>query len=118
MDANAILRYVLDDIEEQADEVESAIDEGAFTVGEVIAEVVYVLHKIYKFEREDIRRALTDLLDEIDIADKPIVKDALLHYSETSLDYVDCVLIARARIMKDSILTFDKKLKKRLEKVA
>jgi len=43
LDANAILRYLLDDIDEQATIVAAAIESGAETLPEVLAEVVYVL---------------------------------------------------------------------------
>ena len=53
LDANAILRYILDDIKEQADIVqEILLNEEVLILPEVIAEVVYVMHKIYKIPRE------------------------------------------------------------------
>jgi predicted nucleic acid-binding protein len=46
LDANAILRYVIDDIKEQADAVENILqDNDVLILPEVMAEVVYVLTK-------------------------------------------------------------------------
>ena len=42
LDANALLRYLLNDNQEQAVVVRDAVLEGAFTVPEVLCEVVYV----------------------------------------------------------------------------
>ena len=110
LDANAILRYLLNDIPDQASEVEQ-------TIGEVIAEVVYVLQGVYKLERSETTNALVVFLDEIDIADKPVVKEALHEYAATSLDYVDCVLYSRAKLLGENILSFDKKLNKKISEI-
>ena len=117
LDANAILRYLLNDIPDQASEVEQAINHSSFTIGEVIAEVVYVLQGVYKLERSETTNALVVFLDEIDIADKPVVKEALHEYAATSLDYVDCVLYSRAKLLGETILSFDKKLNKKISEI-
>ena len=117
LDADTILRYLLNDIPDQASETQQEIDKGAFTIGEVIAEVVYVLQGVYQLGRKDICTALTLFLDEINIQDKPVLKDALSEFENSSLDYVDCVLISRKKLLKDRILSFDKKLNKRLSQV-
>jgi len=53
IDANIILRYLLRDIEEQYIVACKIIDNGCCTTTEVIAEVVYVLLKVYKVQRTD-----------------------------------------------------------------
>ena len=110
LDANAILRYLLDDIPEQADIAAQAIEDGASTIPEVMAEVVYVLFGVYNIDRLSIASTLKDLLEEIAISDKPVVKSAFDLYAKSKLDYVDCTLIARARLLGEDILSFDKKL--------
>ena len=47
LDANAIMRFLLNDIPEQADKTANVIYDGAFTKEIVIAEVVYVLSGVY-----------------------------------------------------------------------
>ena len=115
LDASAVLRWLLDDIPEQADIVEKAITEGAHTVPEVMAEVVYVLQGVYRLNRTETADALLSLLEEINIHEKPVIKEALRVYAETGLDYVDCVLTARAKVLQESVLTFDRKLNNRLK---
>ncbi|MBR2676832.1 MAG: PIN domain-containing protein [Solobacterium sp.] len=116
LDANAILRYLLNDIEEQAETVEKAIKNGAYTIPEVMAEVVYVLSGVYECERKEIADTIRVLLDEIDISDKPVILSALDLFGSTNLDYVDCILVARAVVLNENVLTFDKKLTKQILK--
>ena len=111
LDANAILRYLLNDIEEQAECVEEAIRSGAGT----IPEVVYVLTGVYQCGRKEIADTLSVFLKEIDLVDKPVVMQALVYYHTSNLDYVDCILAARADVLKDDILTFDRKLNRMIQ---
>ena len=111
LDANAILRYLLNDIEEQAECVEEAIRSGAGT----IPKVVYVLTGVYQCGRKEIADTLSVFLKEIDLVDKPVVMQALVYYHTSNLDYVDCILAARADVLKDDILTFDRKLNRMIQ---
>lgn len=77
IDANVILRYLLNDIEEMANEAEKIIKFGAFTLPEVIAEVVYVLKSVYKVSREEISTAILEILQEIDIEHKNTMIEAV-----------------------------------------
>ena len=54
IDANVILRYLLKDVDDVAEESSRIIERGAFTISEVLAEVVYVLMKVYYVERQEI----------------------------------------------------------------
>ena len=114
IDANVILRYLLGDHPQMSEKAKKVIEAGAFTLPEVLAEVVYVLKGIYKVERAEIAKVLIDFLDEISIENQETVCEALSLFSETSLDFVDCVLIARHRILGDEVVSFDKKLSKRV----
>ena len=116
LDANVILRYLLNDIPEQAAIAESAIKEGAFTLPEVLCEVVYVLSGVYNISRADIKAAIIKLLSEINIQYKPVMELALALYAERNIDFVDSILIARAKILGDNVVTFDKKVKFLLNK--
>lgn len=114
IDANVIIRYLLNDIKEQADEAEKIIDSGAFTLPEIIAEVVYVLKNVYAMPREEIANCVMSVLAQIDIENKHVMFRTLQIYSQTSFDFVDCELIARVEILGDKVFTFDKKLARRL----
>ena len=114
IDANVILRYLLGDHPQMSEEARQVIEDGAFTLPEVIAEVVYVLKGVYHIERDEIGRTLIEFLDEVFVENQDAVYEALSLFSETSLDFVDCILIARHRILGDDVGSFDKKLNKML----
>lgn len=114
IDANVILRYLLGDHPQISAEAQTVIDNGAFTLTEVIAEVVYVLKGVYKIEREEIGRTLIDFLDEVAVENQEVICEALALFSESSLDFVDCILVARHRVLGDEVVSFDKKLNKLL----
>ena len=118
LDTNAILRYLLGDIKEQQLKTKEVIDAGAFTLPEVLAEVVYVLTGYYEEARETVYDSLTDLLDDVHIEHKEVISEALTLYRDTSLDFVDCVLIGRNHVLGDDVFSFDKKLNKRLVSVS
>jgi predicted nucleic-acid-binding protein len=65
-------------------------------------------------KRDVIAQTLTDIsdLDNIRIAQKPVVLHALGVYVATTLDWVDCLLMGYAKENGHTISTFDKKLQK------
>ena len=61
-DANIILRYLLDDDEELSAKAAEIIEQNELTIpNEVFAEIVYVLEKVYKIEREEISNILIEI---------------------------------------------------------
>lgn len=99
LDANIILRYLLNDNEKLADEAEKIIRGGTAQVTiEVIAEVVYVLKGVYSIERETIKSSLVDFLSEVQTAEPEVMNLGLKTYSEHNLDFVDCILYAYNRV--------------------
>ena len=65
IDANIILRYLLNDNPEMSEKAKEIINDGAFTIPEVMAEVIYVLKGVYKVERQEISDVLQEFLKEI-----------------------------------------------------
>lgn len=116
IDANVILRYLLNDVEEMAKKSAEIINAGAFTLPEVIAEVIYVLKSVYKVERGEISNAILKILEEIEVERKNIVIESVKIFSETNLDFVDCILIAYNRLENFEVFSFDKKLNNKLKK--
>ena len=110
IDANAILRYLLNDVESMAAESAQVIKNGAFTIPEVLAEVVYVLMKVYHVERQEISKVLIIFLNSIEINRKDIMIKALEIFADTNLDFVDCILISYNKTDSVEIFSFDKKL--------
>lgn len=105
-----MLRYLLNDHAEMSPEAKRVINNGAYTTVEVLSEVVYVLNGVYKANRQEIYEWLCCLLDDVLIENKKSILCALRVYGETSLDFVDCILIGYNRILGRSIFSFDKKL--------
>ena len=110
LDANVILRYLLNDIPEQAEESRKTILAGAATTIEVLAEVVYVLSGLYGADRTIISDTLSAFIQEIDLPNKAAVRYAFKVFRSTRLDFVDCVLVGYHHVMGMDIMTFDKKL--------
>ena len=117
LDANAVLRYLLEDIQEQADEVAEAVACGAEVTVEVLAECVYVLSGVYEVPRSAIAESLGLLLDEVACRRGNAAAAALGLYAGSSFDFVDCVLAVEHDISSRPVLTFDKKLRQLLKLV-
>lgn len=115
LDTNAILRFILQDNQEQANFVEEQMLQNKFLIPmEVIAEIVYVLSRVYKIDRESIRQLVGNILylPNAIIPCKQIAESALQLYALENLDFVDCILISYAKTENYKIISFDKKLNK------
>lgn len=113
LDANALLRYILCDNMEQAERAKAAVDEGAFTIPEVLCECVYVLQgRYYRFERAEVAETLLSVLDDVECERMGAMRRALELYGGNNLDFVDCILAASVESEGWELLTFDKKLAK------
>lgn len=119
VDANVVLRYLLNDVPEQAEYAASIIEGEAVTIpNEVLAEVVYVLSGVYGAGREHIAQSLRELLSyrTVRCPDTPAALTALEHYESTRLDFVDCLLIGTAASGAE-VVTFDTELSAALKKI-
>lgn len=116
VDTNVILRYLIHDVESQQKEVDELIESGVATIPEVLPEVVYVLRKFYKVDRQKTSEALLRILDEIEVAHKPVMIHAAKLYSATNLDFVDCILIGYHNVENVEVFTLDKDLNKLLKR--
>ncbi|WP_270168162.1 PIN domain-containing protein [Paenibacillus sp. SYP-B4298] len=119
-DANVILRYLLQDVVQFIEPAKDKIENHyIFIPNEVIAEVVYVLEKVYKVERVNIFDALQNLLTYSNITthDKNMLIEALKVYSEIKIDFVDSLLFAYSKIGGHTVFTFDKKLNQMLDEL-
>ena len=117
-DANIILRYLLNDTEELAEKATRILENNVvFIPNEVIAEIVYVLEKVYKVKNDEISDTLKNLFlyENLKVADLDVIEEALNLYGKRKLDFVDTLLYAYHEIKGYEIYTFDKKLNKLLE---
>ena len=114
IDANVIIRCILNDCPEMTAKAVEIIDAGAYTKPEILAEVVYVLQKVYSVQRPEIRNMLNKILEVVSCTEKECVIFAMDLYASVSLDFVDCLLIAYHKVNNENIFSFDKKLNKHL----
>ena len=115
LDANMILRYIIDDNHEMADEVQNIIQNyPVLLLPEVIAEVVFVMNSFYKKQHSEIAEGIFIFMEECDMRTNcgNVLIRGLRFYQETSLDFVDCLLCAYHTEENYEICTSDKKLKK------
>jgi predicted nucleic-acid-binding protein len=77
VDANIILRYLLQDDDKMFQESKRIIENGAEALPEVLAEVVYVLMKVYAVGRHEISEALRTMLSEVQVNNSAVIDKAL-----------------------------------------
>lgn len=120
IDANIILRFLRSDdtlLFERATSLFTDAQNGKLScyVDEVtVAEVVWVLTSVYKTKREDIARSLETLLAQEWVVNprKNTLLRAIAFYRMSTLNYVDCWLLAVVEEKGTTLETFDKKMKK------
>ncbi|MDL1893557.1 type II toxin-antitoxin system VapC family toxin [Sphingobacteriales bacterium CHB3] len=118
VDANVILRYLLNDNESLASRAATVIEStDVFVPFEVIAEVVYVLLHVYNVPRRKVYATLRKLLDfrNIQTTDAVVLEQGLRFFASSRLDFVDCLLFAYNHVHGHQVHTFDKRLKKLLK---
>lgn len=85
---------------------------------EVMAEVCYVLEGLYQVSREDIISSFRKLNNDIIILYADVLLRALEIFDKIpKLDLVDCLLYGYKKKKGINIITFDKKLQKKLENI-
>jgi predicted nucleic-acid-binding protein len=120
VDANVILRYLLNDKYDLSLKAASIVEENAFIPTEVIAEVVYVLEKIYKVSRSEISGILLQMVSmpSIIVSEISIIRMAFDLYAGKRIDFVDALLAGYSTLPGVEVFTFDKKLKKIISSLA
>lgn len=120
IDANVIVRFLTADHEEhfqkakeillkiEAREMEAEILDG------VLAEVYFVLLKVYGLPKQSIIKDLKTILslDGIVGDNKIILFEALSILERKNIDFVDALICAKAKLQNYDILSFDNDLKK------
>ena len=113
VDANVILRFLLNDDAEMAEQAKKVISGQKVTLRhEVIAEIVYVLQKIYGLPRGEISTVLTQFisLENVETEHMDVLSEAFRVFARKNLDFVDCLLYAFNSIKNYSVFSFDKGL--------
>ena len=117
-DTNVILRYLLNDHQEHFRHANDFFDkvfsgeQPALILESVVAECLYVLLKAYSVPKEDAAHSLIELLRYKGIVNKEKQEliSALNLFEKTGLDFVDCVVLAKAGASKFEVFTFDKQM--------
>lgn len=119
LDANAVLRFLLQDIEEQFQQVKNIVKrDRCYVTLEVMAEVCYVLEGLYKVSRKDIADNFRRLNYDVTILNVDVFLRALEIYDKPpKLDFVDCLLYGYKMERGIDIVTFDKQLMKQLRNI-
>ena len=121
IDANALLRYLLNDLPDQADRVERLLDEAErgelrlITHAHIVAELVWVLSSYYKVPRERVRQQVEAIVHTpgLEVDEHALVLSALRDFAEKNVDYIDAYTVAwmRARGINE-LASFDKHFKR------
>jgi predicted nucleic-acid-binding protein len=118
LDTNAVIRFILANDELLSSEIAVLINTTSCIVPiEVIAEVVYNLRDKYFMDRSEISERLKEfiLFKENMVAETNTVRFALNLFASSKLDFVDCILVAYARINGNLVFTLDDELNKQLQ---
>jgi len=116
LDANVIIRFLTRDHEDYYQksfkifqDIESGKTE-AMLMDFILAEVVYVLKRIYKHEKREISSALKKLLlyNHLYTESKLITFEALEIYADKNIDFADAMLCAKHKLEGFEIISFDK----------
>jgi len=96
-DTNLFLRYLTNDVPQQADAVERLLRQAA--AGEiilvvnslVIAEIVWVLESFYHLSRDDVRSKVMAILNTpgLEVPEANLVLQAITWYAEQNVDFID-----------------------------
>lgn len=121
-DTNFILRYLLRDNEAHFVEAAEYFEkvrvgkESAVIVESVLVECLYVLTKYYKVPRAEATKSLHGILLYKGVINhnREVLTRALSLFAETTLDPVDCLLVAMTAIEGNTVKTFDQDLLKRI----
>ena len=126
-DTNLFLRYLTNDVPEQAGAVEALLRQAAqgefalVTNSLVIAEIVWTLESYYGLSRPEIQQRVLAILNTpgLEIADREILFRAILWYVEKNVDFIDACnaawMVAQGIA---NVYTFDQKHFGRFEGVS
>jgi predicted nucleic-acid-binding protein len=120
IDANVLLRYVLNDHAELSAKAREIIDRHIVEVPiEVLCEAVYVLAGHYEIDRQSISAGLTRFFEQTGctLPHRGAVLRGIEYFGQNSLDFVDCVLAGYVEAENDEIFTFDTKLQKLISRI-
>lgn len=123
-DTNLFLRYLTNDVPEQADAVEALLRRAAggeihlVTNALVIAEIAWTLESYYRLPRSKVSNCLLAILNTpgLEVAESEVLFQAALWYGERGVDFADAYNAAWVQRQGiGSVYTFDEKHFSRFE---
>lgn len=117
LDTNLFLRYLVNDIPEQADKVERLLDlaekgEVRLVTGPpVFFEMAWTLKSFYKMGRLTIYECLSGIMGipGLYVTDADILEEAIELYKDTNADFGDAYMaVLSKKVDADSVATFNK----------
>lgn len=126
IDTNLFLRYLTNDIPEQADRVEDLLQRAALgevvlvTTSLVIAEIIWTLGSFYKLPRDQIRDRVLAILNTpgLEVAEADLLIEAVTNYAAKNVDFIDAYNAAwMVQQQLSTAYTFDRKHFSRFENI-
>lgn len=118
IDANVVIRYLLQDNESLSQKATQIIENNndIYIVNELIAEVIYVLMKVYGLPKQRIVEALQLMFTKklLKHTQQPLIDKGLQIYFDNNMDFVDCLLIAYHEVFEFGVISFDKKVNNKI----
>lgn len=116
LDTNVILRYFINDIPSQAEQIEKRLDQvrdkklKLYLSPVIVVEVLFHLVKWYKASRLESAAVLVRFIEESGVIteNKTQVLESLIAFSREKIDFVDIYLASLAKSEKKKVLSFDR----------
>jgi len=120
LDANVVIRFLVRDDEilyQKSYEIMQEIEQGkteALLMDFILAEIIYVLKRIYKIDKIQISNALKKILlnDNFYTDNKLVTFEALDIYANKNIDFADAMLCAKKNLEGFEIVSFDKDMRR------
>jgi predicted nucleic acid-binding protein len=120
IDANIVLRFVLDDHPELSPRAAALFERAAggelqlLIPSAILAECVYTLKSFYKLGRTEIASGLLDVLalPGVSALEEGAARGALRVFGERNVDFADAYLVALSLSLTLPVATFDQDLQK------
>ena len=120
LDTNVVIRFLVRDDEilyQKSYEIMQEIEQGkteALLMDFILAEIIYVLKRIYKIDKLQISNALKKILlnDNFYTDNKLVTFEALDIYANKNIDFADAMLCAKKNLEGFEIVSFDRDMRR------
>jgi predicted nucleic-acid-binding protein len=115
VDTNVILRYIVRDDEEQAAKADRLFrartaDDPAFVSSIVLCELIWVLRRVYSYDRAAVCNVLEQILftEGFAVSNRTAILAAFISYQSGHIDFADCLLgLLNRDVGCSTTVTFD-----------